>query len=228
MSPPLVASGAFDGNLLTRWSSLANDPQSIYIDLGARYDLCKVVLKWEVALGKDFQIQVSEDAVTWTTIKTITGNISFENYLSLQGSGRYVRMLGTARGTNNGYSLWEFEVYGKPSSNQINGSGQICPGASTALKINLAGTTYQWQLDTGSGFAAIADNSNYAGTNTPNLQLNNLPSSWYGYQYRCVVDGVYSNSVSLSFSSTWNGSADNRWENPANWSCGAFLMQIQM
>ena len=185
VAPGLDASKAFDGNLFTRWGSSASDPQSIYVDLGARYDLCQVVLKWEVALGKDFQIQVSEDAVNWTTIKTITGNISSENYLPVQGSGRYVRMLGTARGTAFGYSLWEFEVYGKPSSNQINGSGEICPGSGTVFKINLPGTTYQWQLDAGSGFADIADNSNYTGTNTPNLQLNNLPSSWYGYQYRC-------------------------------------------
>ena len=134
VAPGLNSSKAFDGNLFTRWGSSTSDPQSIYVDLGARYDLCQVVLKWEVALGKDFLIQVSENAITWTTIKIITGNISSENYLPVQGSGRYVRMLGTARGTNFGYSIWEFEVYGQPSSNQINGSGEICPGASTVFK----------------------------------------------------------------------------------------------
>jgi hypothetical protein len=220
-APSLPASAAFDGNLFTRWGSWASDPQSIYVDLGARYDLCRVVLKWEVALARDFQIQVSEDTVSWTTIKTVTGNTAFENYFPLQGSGRYVRMLGTTRGTVYGYSLWEFEVYGKLCSNQITRPVEICPGKSTVFKINLAGSTYQWQSDTGSGFADIADNDNYTGTNTPDLQLNNLSSSWYGYQYRCVVDGVFSNTVSLSFSGTWNGSIDNSWENPANWSCGA-------
>lgn len=34
----------------------------------------------------------------------------------MQGSARYVRMLGTARGTTLGYSLLEFEVYGKVSA----------------------------------------------------------------------------------------------------------------
>jgi hypothetical protein len=221
VAPGLDASQAFDNNLFTRWASYASDPQFIYVDLGARYDLCQVVLKWEVALGKDFQIQVSDDAVTWTAIKTITGNIQYENYLHVQGSGRYVRMLGTARGTAFGYSIWEFEVYGDPSSNPISGSGEICPGASTMFSINLPGTTYRWQLNTGSGFADLTDDINYTGTNTPNVQLNNLPSSCYGYQYRCVVDGVSSNVVYLTFSSTWNGLADNLWENPANWSCGA-------
>ena len=216
----LDASNTNDGNLFTRWGSNSSDPQFIYIDLGARYDLCKVVLKWETALGKDFQIQVSEDAVNWTTIKTVAGNISSEDYLSVQASGRYVKLLGTARGTIFGYSLWEFEVYGKLSSNQINGQGKICPGASTAFTVNLAGTTYKWQSNTGSGFSDINDNTNYTGTNTPALQLNNLPSLWYGYQYRCVVDGVACNPVSLTFSNTWTGMTDHTWENPANWNCG--------
>ena len=211
---------AFDGSLCTRWGSFANSPQWIYVDLGARYDLCEAVLRWEVALGKDFQIQVSEDAVNWTTIKSITGNRSFENYLPVQGSGRYVRMYGTARGTTYGYSLWEFEVYGKLSSNQINGSGAICPGGSTVFKINLAGTTYQWQLDTGSGFADIADNGNYSGTNTSTLQLSNMASTCRDYQFRCVVDGVSCNSVKLTFTDTWTGAVNTSWENPGNWSCG--------
>jgi hypothetical protein len=34
----------------------------------------------------------------------------------LQGSGRYVRLLGVRRGTAWGYSLWSFEVYGTPTS----------------------------------------------------------------------------------------------------------------
>ena len=32
--------------------------------------------------------------------------------LPVSGSGRYVRMYGTARGTPYGYSLWELQVYG--------------------------------------------------------------------------------------------------------------------
>jgi beta-glucosidase len=32
--------------------------------------------------------------------------------LTVSGSGRYVRMYGTARATPYGYSLWEFQVYG--------------------------------------------------------------------------------------------------------------------
>ena len=83
--------------------------------------------------------------------------------------------------------------------------------------------TRQWQLDVGSGFVNIANNSNYSGTNIDTLHIINAPTSWYGYKYRCILtDG--SNSATgqiytLKFSLIWNGSADNAWENPANWNC---------
>jgi hypothetical protein len=230
LNKPVVAStvaagfpapAAFDNDLFTRWASYPSDSEYIYVDLGAEYDLCEVVIKWENALGKDFQIQVSDDAITWTTIKNITGNTNYDNYFPVQGSGRYVKMRGIARGTSFGYSIWEFEVYGKLSANQINGSGKICPGENTAFKINLNGSNYQWQVDTGSGFTDISDNTNYSGTNTSVLHLNNITSAWYGYQYRCIVDGVCKTTpVTLKFQSTWMGTSDNSWENPSNWRCG--------
>lgn len=218
-APGLPASAAFDGNLSTRWGSYATDSQYIYVDLQARYDVCEIVLKWEAALGQNFNIQVSDDHTNWTTIKSITGNKSFENYISLQGSGRYVRMQGLKRGSPYGYSLWEFEVYGKLSNSQVVGSGTMCPNSGNLFHANIACTNYQWQLDSGSGFANISDNSNYTGTNTANLALNNIPTSWYGYQYRCIIDTLTSNPITLRFSDTWTGTADTLWENPANWSC---------
>jgi hypothetical protein len=111
------AAAAFDGSQVTRWASMGqSDPQYIYVDLGQRYDLCRVVLRWETALGKNFTIDVSDDAVTWSTVSTITNNILYINYMNIKGRGRYVRMKGAARGTNFGYSLYSFEVYGKPVS----------------------------------------------------------------------------------------------------------------
>ncbi len=115
----LGANNATDGSTSTRWSSNAFDPQWIYVDLGQNYDISRVVLRWEAAYGKDFQIQVSNDASTWTTITSVAGGTGGVNDLSgLSGTGRYVRMYGTARGTQYGYSLWEFEVYGTVSAVQ--------------------------------------------------------------------------------------------------------------
>lgn len=68
----LVGSNAVDGNPATRWSSAFSDPQSIYVDLGASQSINRVKINWEAAYGKDYVIQVSNDAVGWTTIKTVT------------------------------------------------------------------------------------------------------------------------------------------------------------
>ena len=96
----------------------------------------------------------------------------------------------------------------------------ICAGGNQVISSDITGSTYQWQVNIGSGFANIADNSNYSGSNTINLQLNNIPSSWYGYQYRCMVDGNTSYVVYLRFVNTWTGAVNSSWEDPANWSCG--------
>ena len=99
---------------------------------------------------------------------------------------------------------------------------ELCaPIASTILKSDIKGINYQWQLNTGTGFVSITDNSNYIGTNTDSLQINNIPSSWNGYQYLCLADGVASNTYILKFVNRWTGALNNSWENPDNWSCGS-------
>jgi beta-galactosidase len=105
------AINANDGNTGTRWSSQFSDPQWIRIDLGSTKTITKVELKWESAYGKDYQIQVSNDGTNWTTIYTRTNGTGGDEIINLSGSGRYIRMNGTARGAQWGYSLWEFKVW---------------------------------------------------------------------------------------------------------------------
>ena len=106
------ASNAVDGNTGTRWSSAFSDPQWIYVDLGATHTINKVVLNWEAAYGKAYQIQTSNDATSWTTIYSTTTGTGGVETLNVSGSGRYVRLYGTQRATQYGYSLWEFQVFG--------------------------------------------------------------------------------------------------------------------
>ncbi|HTJ14103.1 MAG TPA: discoidin domain-containing protein [Dinghuibacter sp.] len=110
------ASNAFDGSMSSRWSSAFSDPQYIYVDLGATYTLCQVVLYWENAYATAFHIDLSNDASTWTTVATVSGNTSATNTITISGTARYVRMYGTARATGYGYSLYEMQVYGTAAS----------------------------------------------------------------------------------------------------------------
>ena len=104
---------AVDGNTATRWATDWSDPQWIYVDLQGTYNITEVQLYWEAAYGSNYLIQVSSDTASWTTICAVTnGSGGIEDWVGLSGTGRYVRMYGTARGTTYGYSLYEFQVYG--------------------------------------------------------------------------------------------------------------------
>src|SRR5262249_18066077 len=106
-------SNAVDGDPTTRWSSKFSDNEWIYVDLKDVYTVSEVILRWETAFGADYQVQVSDDATTWTTILTVTGGDGdVDDLTGLAGTGRSVRILGTRRGCQWGYSLWSFEVYG--------------------------------------------------------------------------------------------------------------------
>ncbi|MBP5871840.1 discoidin domain-containing protein [Streptomyces sp. LBUM 1485] len=106
------ASAAVDGDTGTRWSSTFGDPQWLQVDLGATATLSRVVLRWEAAYARTFRIQTSDDGTAWTTVHSTTTGAGGVQTLDVNGTGRYVRLQGTQRGTLYGYSLWEFQVYG--------------------------------------------------------------------------------------------------------------------
>ncbi|WP_328318766.1 discoidin domain-containing protein [Streptomyces sp. NBC_00388] len=108
---PCAAAGAVDGRFDTRWASDWSDPQWLQVDLGTSTTFKHVQLAWDPAYAKGYDIQTSQDGTNWTTVKSVTdGNGNIDD-LDVNGTGRYVRMLGTARGSGYGYSLYEFGVY---------------------------------------------------------------------------------------------------------------------
>ncbi|WNI19042.1 discoidin domain-containing protein [Actinacidiphila sp. ITFR-21] len=124
------ASAAVDGSATTRWASAWSDPQWVQIDLGASSTLSKVVLNWE-NYATAYQIQVSDDAAQWTTVYSTTAGTGGTQNLTVSGSGRYVRLYGTARVNGYGYSLWEFQVYGTAGTGSAGGTTGGTTGGST-------------------------------------------------------------------------------------------------
>ncbi|WP_307798352.1 discoidin domain-containing protein [Actinoplanes flavus] len=123
---------AVDGNAATRWASLKTDPTWIQIDLGKTVSIGRVILNWETAYAKAYQLQTSDDGSTWTDIhSTTTGDGKIDDIADLNGRGRYVRMYGTARGTGYGYSLWEMQVYANPQA-----PAMITPGSGQTVDSN--------------------------------------------------------------------------------------------
>ena len=123
-----AAPNATDGNTGTRWASERTDPQWLQVDLGATSTISQVVLQWEAAHGKAFEIQAANSATgPWNRIYSTTTSTGGTQTLTVSGTGRYVRMYGTARGTGYGYSLWEFQVLG------LTGAGTPSPTASPTV-----------------------------------------------------------------------------------------------
>ena len=80
--------------------------------MARRTPINQVMLNWETAYASAYQIQTSTDGTNWTTVYSTTNGTGGVQTVPVSGSGRYVRMYGTARATQWGYSLWEFQVYG--------------------------------------------------------------------------------------------------------------------
>ncbi|WP_432085773.1 cellulase family glycosylhydrolase [Streptomyces sp. bgisy095] len=105
---------AVDGNPATRWGSAFQDNQWINVDLGASRTVSRVVLDWEAAYARGYRVQVSNspDFSTWTDLYATTTGDGGTDTLTVNGTGRYVRVLGQSRATPYGISLYEFRVYG--------------------------------------------------------------------------------------------------------------------
>lgn len=197
-SQEFAAAAAFDGNLNTRWSSLPSDNQHINVDLGERFDMCGIRITWEDAYGKDFNIQLSEDGVTWTTQASIRGNNKLVTEFPLDGTGRYVRMQGVARGTVYGYSIFEMEVFGQPTTS-------TCPSPSGFHVVNIYETsaTLNWNANGVPRFnvqfkTVSAETWNTITVQAPTLTLNNLACS-SDYLFR--VQGICGDADTTPYSS---------------------------
>jgi len=166
------ASAAVDGSTATRWSSQFADPQWISVDLGSVQQVCRVVLRWEGAYGRAYRIQTSADGTAWTDVYTTTTGAGGTQTLDVSGSGRHVRVHGTARGTGYGYSLWEFEVY--------TGGGGGEPGWETVWSDDFTGaantspSSANWLLRTGTQYPGGAPNWGTGSVETASASTANV------------------------------------------------------
>ncbi|WP_185155612.1 putative Ig domain-containing protein [Rudanella paleaurantiibacter] len=80
----------------------------------------------------------------------------------------------------------------------------ICTGLGTTFTIAATNaTSYQWQVNTGSGFVNVANNSTYSGATGTTLTISNV-SGLNGYQYRCIASGLGGTDTSNSATLTVN------------------------
>lgn len=108
---------AVDGQMGSRWESAHGvDPASLTLDFGEIATLDSATIHWEAANAAQYRVEGSVDANSWSLITEFNGG-QFGNRtdnLDLNGSYRYLRIVGLTRSEGNswGYSIFEVEVMG--------------------------------------------------------------------------------------------------------------------
>jgi hypothetical protein len=123
-------------NFTSAWKSATDGPEWIYVDLGAACTFDRVVLSW-IRGPAEGTLQISDDAVNWTTIQPLPADRDGTDDIRLAepAHGRYVRLQLARAQSSDGYILSEFEVYGrggpvpKPAPPMAGGRRELASGA---------------------------------------------------------------------------------------------------
>lgn len=182
-----------DGN--TRWSSAYADQQNYIVDLGTTYPVSSVKIAWEAAYALQYQIQVSTDNNSWTTV--------YENYSGTGGTqtvtfdavtARYVKLYCIKRATSYGFSIYEFEVYASASNENlaygknVSVSSQESTEYTGAKAVDADGNT-RWS-------SSYADNQNFIVDLGAEYPVSSVKIAWeaaYALQYQIQVSTDNSN-----------------------------------
>jgi hypothetical protein len=158
-SSSFVPANTIDGNLGTRWAA-SGDGAWITYDLGALKTVNFVKLAWYEPSGTPriypFDVLVSSDAVTWTTLisrATNTGTTTaFEQFNLPTTNARYVRVVGHKSNVDNFINLTETEIWGlnvPTVAAPVLGlaSGTYAGRRSVTLSTPTAGASIRYTLD---------------------------------------------------------------------------------
>ena len=120
-APPREPKALIDGELKTRWASSSTDAKAaLDIDLGSEATLDSVVINWERAFAKDFNLLVSTDGRDFKIATSAKDGKGGRQTVKFHGpvKARYLRLETVAKiNPEWGISVWEVEVYGPASDN---------------------------------------------------------------------------------------------------------------
>lgn len=125
---------AFDANNQTKWASQENsNDEYIQVDLGDLYDVDRVKLYWQGKGASKYKILVSRDGKEYAEVYTENNGEPGILDLQLDKSvpARFIKMQGVESASESGYSLSEFEVYGKDYNGE-NGTVNVAAFQPTA------------------------------------------------------------------------------------------------
>ena len=164
---------AVDGDEDTRWGSVYqnnvdNTKPWISIDLGKKYDLSQMMIKWETARPVSYKILISNDGVNYSLFDTVDEVEIIGQRVSLKGAtARYVKIeaescVVASNGVNYGISIFEWYIWGDEAA--FDPSSQMLHITSAANKWGAVSRRYS--LENGKEYTFTAeycvDSSNLA------------------------------------------------------------------
>ena len=209
------ASKAVDANGTTRWASSYADNQNLIIDLWETKSVSSVKIAWEVAYASQYQIQVSNDNSTWTTV--------YENYSGKGGTetinfsavnARYVKLYCIKRATSYGFSVYEFEVYGSSSGNSSSGSTGSTGNSGSSSNTGSSGSASTSNENIAymkSVTVSSTESSDHAGSYAVDANGNTRWSSSYADNQNFIVDLGSQKTVS-SFKIAWEAAYASQYQ----------------
>ncbi|MBQ1866330.1 MAG: discoidin domain-containing protein, partial [Bacteroidales bacterium] len=94
------------------WMSEGNSDEWLYIDLGKKSSLEKVILRW-INKAVEGRILISDDAASWNEAASLPGGDDLTDEIALKGKARYVKVEMKSSADGNNFILSEMEVLGR-------------------------------------------------------------------------------------------------------------------
>jgi hypothetical protein len=208
-----AAALAADGNPSTRWSSTYADPQWLRLDLGGQRHVSSVSLDWETASAADYRVELSADGSTWSTVASVLNAAHGARQDTLveltSRTGRYLRVVGTRRTTQWGYSLFEVRVNGDTNAACASSARDLGNNLEAEDHDGMSGVQYEATADVGGGQnAGWIEAGDYLEwrVNVPrsgSYELTARSATWTHASLAVVIDGVQASELSVP--STWQG-----------------------
>ncbi len=213
-----VPANTVDGNLSTRWAG-KGDGVWIRYDLGAVNTVNYVNIAWYQGTTRvyTFDLQVSNDATTWTTLlnrqTTSKATNGFETYNLAPINARYVRVVGHMNTTDTYTNITEVQIWGaapfSTTSVTSNPSAVFATSAQT-VALSASVTPSAGTLNSGTVTFTILDGSVPVGAPVAATVTNNtatatyaLPAGQHAGTY--TIQAVFGGSAPFAGSSTTNG-----------------------
>ena len=134
---------ALDGDLATRFGTNEDQAAGLYfeVDLGSAqtFDALKMSAPNSPNdYARGYDVEVSTDAGSWTTVAACTGTATPETVGFSAQTARYVKVVLNAASTTNWWSIDELNLYGAPVITSASGWG-VVPGQANTFTVTTTG-----------------------------------------------------------------------------------------